>query len=528
MLTPPKRLFNVATLSTVMYDDVVDDVKEKGYVAISHVWGKQNPYPADTFGITGVDWDIPLSNSGKISRLANAMMQHGKEYCWFDVLCMPQGEHNQWQVDEEIPFMGDYYNGADVTLVLSDSIYAIPDRFDKLSLMVKDAMESKREFTDDESQWMRSDVDNLLKFHEDEWFGRVWTLQEAVLSKKLVMVYKDNSYMDLSDIITWVGYLSGRDLISFAHIFTDGADVLSSMNNTITRYRSGTLDLARILDNTNGRKCYREHDRFYGTLGILGYKDFKVDYDISMDELNKTIVRYSHSKGDISWLTIGGNTGRGFIQPMYSPFSFIGMDWRENDGNVCNISFADNTLALNSMLFGNVVNSKRVNRGNLEEFIAWTSSTFAQWGFSDKDILGTITGFVDSYDTYNYAGAKFMREMRRQNFVDAFSDCYMSLDDEGGKCVQDLIIKIGQLHRVAHMITIVNATLPSLKTIPLVVWGDADVGDEILLTNFHDRAKRNLGITSSESIRKGVCLLPQIGMPSELRNMFSSTRKFVV
>ena len=82
-----------------MYDDVADDVKKKGYVAISHVWGNQIPHPANTLGITGVNWDIPLSNPDKISRLVDAMMEYDMEYCWFDVLCIPQGKENQWQVD---------------------------------------------------------------------------------------------------------------------------------------------------------------------------------------------------------------------------------------------------------------------------------------------------------------------------------------------------------------------------------------------------------------------------------------------
>lgn len=526
-LTPPKRLFNITTLSTIMYKDVVDDVKNKGYVAISHVWGKQTPYPANTFGITGVDWDIPLSDPDKISRLASAMMEYDMEYCWFDVLCMPQNKQDE--INLEIPFMGDYYNGADITLVLSDNIHAIPDKFGAWSLMVKDAMESERRFTDDETNWMRSDKDNLLKFHEDEWFERVWTLQEAVLSQKLVMVNKDNSYMDLSNIITWAGYLYGQDIISYAHTFGDGSHILSAMDTTITKHKSKTLDLAGVLDDTNSRKCYKSHDRFYGTLGILGYKDFKVDYNLDMDELNKIIIQHSHSKGDISWLAVGGNIGTGFIQPMYIPFPYIGMYWRENDGNICDVFFENNTLALNSMIFGKVVNSKkRTNKGNSEEFTTWISSTFAQWGFSDENILHTVIGFVESHDAYHHAGAKFMREMRGQNFATAFSNCYMSLDDHGAKYLEDVIIKIGLLHRIAAMITIVNVTVSLLETtVPLIVCGDVDIGDEILLTNFHDKAERNLGIISSGSTRKGVCLLPRVKMSSEKRSALFSIREFV-
>jgi hypothetical protein len=57
-------------MSTVMYEDVRDDVKKKGYAAVSHVWGKQYPYSAEELGIKGgVTWKIPLSSWGKMVRL---------------------------------------------------------------------------------------------------------------------------------------------------------------------------------------------------------------------------------------------------------------------------------------------------------------------------------------------------------------------------------------------------------------------------------------------------------------------------
>jgi hypothetical protein len=76
-------------MSTVMYEDVANDVKGKGYVAISHVWGNRKMFTADELSInSGVAWKVPLSSLGKIIRL-RVMMTYFKKYCWFDVLCMP-------------------------------------------------------------------------------------------------------------------------------------------------------------------------------------------------------------------------------------------------------------------------------------------------------------------------------------------------------------------------------------------------------------------------------------------------------
>jgi hypothetical protein len=75
-------------MTTVVYEDVVDDVKKKGYACISHVWECQNMYTPSRFGIkSGAEWEIPLSNPNKIRRLVD-VMNHGMEYCWMDILCI--------------------------------------------------------------------------------------------------------------------------------------------------------------------------------------------------------------------------------------------------------------------------------------------------------------------------------------------------------------------------------------------------------------------------------------------------------
>src|SRR5690349_22568108 len=117
-LIPPKRLFHVPSMTTVMYKDNADDIKKKGYAAISHVWGEQTMYTASELGVKGgVDWDIPLSDLEKMDKLKQSMSRYEMEYCWFDVFCMPQNKVHE--VNAEVPFMGDYYAGADITLVIS-------------------------------------------------------------------------------------------------------------------------------------------------------------------------------------------------------------------------------------------------------------------------------------------------------------------------------------------------------------------------------------------------------------------------
>lgn len=79
-IIPPKRLFHIPSITTVMYKNMI---KEQRICCCISQWGKQKMYSADELGINnGVDWRIPLSDTNKISRLVNAMTCFGKEYCW--------------------------------------------------------------------------------------------------------------------------------------------------------------------------------------------------------------------------------------------------------------------------------------------------------------------------------------------------------------------------------------------------------------------------------------------------------------
>jgi hypothetical protein len=192
-LTPPKRLFDINLMKTVMYEDIVDDVKEKGYVAVSHVWGDSKDWTWSTakqMGITGLDWKVPLSNLNKMNQIKRAMETFGKEYCWLDVLCMPQGEDRQWEVNLEIPFMGDYYAGADMVLVLATVDPVISEDFTKWYNLMDDVMENKRNFTKKEVKWLYPNpMVNLLDMSGEKWFTRLWTLQEAIMAKNLILVH---------------------------------------------------------------------------------------------------------------------------------------------------------------------------------------------------------------------------------------------------------------------------------------------------------------------------------------------------
>jgi hypothetical protein len=489
-----------------MYVDVADDIREKGYVAVSHVWGDQRMYSADELDILdGVSWEIPLSDPEKIGRLVDAMKYYEMEYCWWDILCMPQDKQDE--INLEIPFMGDYYNNADITLVLSDESYVISDDYPKWRDMASDIMKEDRDPTLDETTWMINGP-VLLDFCGDKWFTRVWTLQEAVLSKKVILVDLDWCYFDLSNLVHKLGYMMNISIFH-AKRFTGFMSVFGGINALTHEYNNGRLDLATALQVNVDRCCYKEHDRFYGVFGMLGYKDFSVGYDMSIDDLNMHIVRYAYSKGDISWMTVVVDGEVGLIQSMYKEFRKIGLRWRESTPGICNIRFEDSPY-VDGTEFGVVTSCKKFvgDPKKLDEFIPWVVHSLNELELDNATMFDAIVQYVDGLEEFMQIGIKFLETIAKNNtFYGARAEVESSLTgDDYLNCMKfDSLLGLN----VAGDPTVIAAAKTILgKVYPLMICGDADIGDKVVVPKIHDTVDRNIGIVTSGCKRKGICPVP--------------------
>lgn len=522
-LTSPKRLFHIPTMSTVMYEDVADDVKEKGYVAISHVWGNQRMYRANKFGISGVCWKIPLSNPNKISRLTNAMNHYEMEYCWFDVLCMPQDK--QEEINGEIPYMGDYYSGAAMTFILSDMRHSLSMNFTEWHDIVSEVVELERDFTVAEYSHIVLNNGAFINTIRDAWFARVWTLQEAILSRKLILIYTEKSHVNLSNVL---------DLISCAnsvcripkYVLDEYNKELANLANAIFMYRSGSCDLTSVLSRGMGRKCYKIHDRFYGTFGILGYKDFVVDYDVSIEELNRKVAKYAYSKGDISWMGIGRNMGMGFVQPMYENLLPVGDLWRETESNM---TFEDKFLYMDVIPLGVITNCETFPTPDqrfefdIPSFVNWIFDTFVSWGFDRDDVIYSFMGFIYISDEDDEHMAKYLDCIARDVQSDQLAD---ELDEFTEDRRLTAVQRLSNVLEISQNMTIAKVVSDGLDEYPLVICGDANVADRVVLTKTEDGLQRILGIVCNSNRRKGICLFRPYS--DELDKISSDRHKFLL
>jgi len=512
VLVPPKRLFHVPSMSTVMYADVVDDVEEKGYVAVSHVWGDQKMYEPKKLGIIeGVDWKIPLSNRDKMMRLKTAMEFLKKEYCWWDILCMPQDRQNV--INQEIPLMGDYYAGADMTFVLSDQEYNASKNLKTwLDITWTTAMEN-RSLTLEEHEWMSNCKENLLDISKDQWFNRVWTLQEASLSKKLILMGTNHVYIMLSEIIVPISRAMDKGDMRITEQFRDVHKFVIMGFNCAENLRY----LATIMQAIISRDCYRPQDRFYGVLGVLGYKDFPVDYDISMDDLNRKIIQYACSKGDMSWLTVTGYDIDGFIPLLHVNFTYGASTWVTDSPDICNVLFEDGDFCINVAEYGKIVDCKYFSDRDTDELecIQEGILTLRDWDLDAadiiylisqfKDIPGEVLGMIEMCVNGIFKGYTF--ETVRQGFATVFGYGSAKYIYHMQLCMKSLVMVNNR--------TIAKVLLNGDELL-LALQGKPGIGDRVMLTKVHNLSDRQLGIVvDNRGRRKGVYRIKETNVQDE-------------
>lgn len=531
-LTPPKRLFDVSLMKTVMYEDVIDDVKRGGYACVSHVWGDQQLYPATELGIKGVDWEIPLSNPSKISRLVDAMKEYEMKYCWFDILCMPQDK--QGEINEEIPLMGDYYSGAKITFVLSDKRYEISEEFgrwydtalnatDEFILEQTSILSATGQIAQLKKRFMRvlddptitsisGNMDDLPRSHDllyiemEPWFQRVWTLQETILSETLIIVDKEGYYLDLTQIFNRIEHLSNLHTEYLYVIFGESIQMLMPLISLIHRHKDKTLDLASVLSHSAKRECNKIHDKIYGALGLLGYKGFVVDYNISIEHLNMMIIKHAYFKGDISWISVESGA-KDVIQPMYRTFLNVGCSWKSFAPISQQVVLDNNTVSINVGHIGTVVKCKKFEITR-ENSISWFISTFGKWGFPPSSILSVLTGFRQTLHD----------EVAKLCLVLMSSDNGMYLIDKYKGLIPENTLKL-ILESYNLMYDFIGEHVYAAeiwmeydgKPCPLIIHGNVKNGDMIMLTKMYDSHNRNLGIVASKSFkRRGLCICPPV------------------
>lgn len=133
------------------------------YVALSHVW-------TDGMG-SNTETGLPACQVWKLAALAQALLPASEGRFWLDALCVPRQPAARQQA---LRLMGQAYRDAEYVVVRDASIEACS----------QDA----------------SSEEILLRVLSAPWMRRLWTLQEALLARRLLFVLRDG-VVPLADML---------------------------------------------------------------------------------------------------------------------------------------------------------------------------------------------------------------------------------------------------------------------------------------------------------------------------------------
>lgn len=251
------------SLKTPALDEAVrEDILEKRYRCISHLWGNVRNSLWKRHDISHVNWKVFIREE-KRERIME-IFKHYKGYFWMDVFCTNQG-----QKDKALDIMGDIYKNCEECICMLDipqdySCHAESYRSNDESVPEYNAIGPLTSFAirdQPEPEYKPPNNELFASFMMScEWGKRVWTWQESVLPNKVSFCaetwcncgYRPMTrklFNEMCDDLYWSGNREMALLIAMSRI-KDGERLMEAL-------RSST------------RRCADQEDYIYGILGLL-------------------------------------------------------------------------------------------------------------------------------------------------------------------------------------------------------------------------------------------------------------------
>jgi hypothetical protein len=282
---PRKQPFKLLNVST---REIFHNIGNK-YFVVSHVWssnyfGLVNPFSENNKGYL---W---LKRMSKLLKI---------KYAWIDTCCINQDDAEE--KDREINNMRDYYVGADACAVILSSTNSrdIDEFIANIKLLVVNALDNPHRRLGHMWSLVSLYYSNLLT---DEWFKRIWTIQEIMLSK-LVVVDSSCGLVDFTELLQCYHVLVnelGRITAK------SGSEQVRTLAYHLF-HPAETYVMKDILELCAGRKATNSHDYVYGILGLLPNIIIQVNYKLPFDQVVVDLFTRV-SVMDLSWIAWYGSS----------------------------------------------------------------------------------------------------------------------------------------------------------------------------------------------------------------------------
>ncbi|KAJ8113101.1 hypothetical protein ONZ43_g5230 [Nemania bipapillata] len=185
----PTRVVDIGDIDGTPFRLRTNQTETRGqYVALSYCWGGDQPYKTTKANLDSYAQEIDpeilpktLSDAIKVCRILAI------RYIWIDALCIVQDD--QQDKAREIGQMGKIYKNATLTIMAASAKSVYTGFLDDAKI---DAPEAKLPWHLDQdsfgSIFVRTDFSGRAYFLDEEpIFKRAWTLQEMLLSSRIIM-----------------------------------------------------------------------------------------------------------------------------------------------------------------------------------------------------------------------------------------------------------------------------------------------------------------------------------------------------
>lgn len=339
------------------------------FLALSYVWGSD----AKTMEIqlNGHKVNITQNLYVALDRLRTYCKDFTGMWIWIDALCIDQ--QNTAEKSFQVGRMTEIYGQAHAVCAwLGDSdpekeadMKVLFDDFESIRLY-RESSPEERTGTDDPAlvllDWGANEC--LVELTVNSWFGRVWTLQEAVLSRSC-RIYVGPHCTTLDVFLTRSVDVHDRETynsLRLVDLVRSEVRIWSSSGTEAAGEREMAQQLRLFLDCVRQRTSRVEHDAIYGVLGLWKLvrraplpKDLVPDYNLPYATVCHAYMTYLlRNTGVLNFLNSYHNGIANERTPSWvSDFRYLLPAWEPTLGNTSVFISANNrTLTLTGYQVG--------------------------------------------------------------------------------------------------------------------------------------------------------------------------------
>jgi hypothetical protein len=289
---------------------VTANVSDKpSYEAISYCWGAE-VFPE----ILHVSDGILAITENLAAGLRRFRLEDRARRLWVDAVCINQ--HDDKEKGHQVALMAKIYKNAECVLVwlgegspdahaglecireLANSAWKFGLQYEgPTPNLCRRALEIRNKLGDQTLGIVTSlfklaselDLVSIYAFAEQDWFQRLWVVQEFVLASRLEI---HNGQHVLSDIELSLAMAVIYLLMPRRNDFPGCLLLTGTLTTNRYFYHNQLLDIRRIflycLFDAKERRCKLDQDRVYGLLGLLdeGTGSFlEIDYELTVEEV---------------------------------------------------------------------------------------------------------------------------------------------------------------------------------------------------------------------------------------------------